>query len=228
MKLTVCKLIFLAVLIAPPACADEETAKASPPPRLRIHGTRQIGTIEERKLDIRYPYFTGTPKETARAINRDIRNTINREIGPFVPQSEDLQYNCNYDVGLFDKNIISIRFEMDIPDAGAHQYHTIVRTYNCIIKNGKAKTATLANILGRKPNYKLIQKLCQKEANAEITISKLSNFHVNKTGISFSFDDLALGAATAARDIEIPYATAHTLFSSLSPVARYVQSPSAK
>jgi hypothetical protein len=173
---------------------------AQPLHAFRIHRAHQTGCLDDRKMDISYPYLTGTPKGTAQRVNRAIHDCINRQIGPFAPGTEEGVYECTYEVKTFDSRTLSVLFKFSLPAGGASGDERRLVGFNCNLADGS--TRNISSVFGRGFNYNRLFKALQAKRgerassppSTKLTAQDFRNFVLRNGGIELLYSQGEMGA----------------------------------
>jgi hypothetical protein len=189
--------VFIAIALQ---AINQSQVEAQPLRAFRIRHAHQIGCLDDRRMDISYPYLTGTPKRTAQKINRAIHDCINRQIGPFAPGTEQHEYDCTYEIKTFDARTLSVVFKFYLPAGGASGDEQRLIGFNCNLADGSIRDISCA--LGRDFDYNRLFKALQSKRgepvwnprSRKVTANDFSNFVFRNGGIELLYSQGEMGA----------------------------------
>jgi hypothetical protein len=209
--------------------------------------TKKYKRVTSRKghtVVVEYPMFSGEPKESIAALNKQMKKFVNKHM-PIVNIHDEtggteFSYECSYGIQSLTPDLISVDMNFYSFTGGAHGNAWTVPFNYKLTANGP-KEITIANVFGKKPDLKALQNLIRPRLWNELYpdddggdrewiesgTAELADFQcisVDKEGVTFNFQQYQVACyAAGAPSITLTYAELQDQFAPSSPVYCFVK-----
>jgi len=151
------------------------------------------------EIEVRYPQFKKYSQAALRKLNHEIKHIVDINISmTAAPVGEsDYLYSCDYKIQSLTRDLVSLKFNFTSDIGGAHPGSVAVPLNAQIYPT--FKVLRLTDILKKNIDYKLLNRLLQKDLRAKSLLSTESlddlpaktftNFTFVQSGLEFSLPE---------------------------------------